>query len=216
MAVWLLSLLLAALLAAGSLSGAVDDGDLPVLAPGRPLLSQRLYYFQHEGGGAVGLYRIEGVKWGAAYEARVCWPASIPTVFDLSVSSTHSENQQRLRYRHRRLLNAEKVVFKVDEHGRLQDEQGEYIYLLVRARREGVRPSGKPHAPYVEFNLQLDELILGSLPASTLPALALCVVCLAFAWLALRFALARGYDMGLGLGSELNDQERLRKTERVE
>lgn len=78
--------------------------------------------------------------------------------------------------RHRRaLLDAEKLIFRTDAAARVEGLPAAATAPLVAvtATRYGVRPLGDAPAPdEVEYAVALERVLLGVLPTSTLPTIA--------------------------------------------
>ncbi|KAL5728945.1 hypothetical protein ACHQM5_001964 [Ranunculus cassubicifolius] len=124
------------------------------------------------------LYELHGLK-STWYEVKISYPASIPSSFSIHLVKDKSSIGVNLK---RKLLNTEKLIFKVEAND-LTNHQNK-MYIVV-----SVEPDGVVAIPYaleresVLFNIVCDELLLG-IPHKAWWVVGLVIFCLALAFLA--------------------------------
>ncbi|KAF9613929.1 hypothetical protein IFM89_013176 [Coptis chinensis] len=128
------------------------------------------------------LYELHGLKASMWYEVKISYPASIPSSFSIELKRGKSALGHNWK---RRLLNTEKLIFKVDGKDLNSDRGG--MYVLV-----SVEPAGVVAIPHVReretviFNIVCDELLLG-IPHKAWWVGSLVLLCLALAFVAPHF-----------------------------
>ncbi|KAI3830850.1 hypothetical protein MKX03_015555 [Papaver bracteatum] len=141
-----------------SVIGAVslDQENIKVLNVGEELLRETLPL---EMGSR--LYRLNGLKSSTWYEVKISYPASIPASFSIQLIRDKSDIGHNWN---RRLLNTEKLVFKVDNND-IPEHQGldqSEKYVLVSVEPAGVVAiPGAKERELILFNIVCDELLLG-------------------------------------------------------
>ncbi|ORY83768.1 hypothetical protein BCR37DRAFT_392227 [Protomyces lactucae-debilis] len=124
---------------------------------------------------------LEGLRPNWHYEIRLCWPATMPTAFDLRVLDDLGVHHH---------LNTKPTLLHAN-----MTKATTHRYLLIKARPDFVTPQKLSSAPAVTFELILDPLAFGVLPKSLLPVLG---------WLAL--AILVGLNLVLPLIHALLDE----------
>ncbi|KAK3149026.1 hypothetical protein QOZ80_3AG0211930 [Eleusine coracana subsp. coracana] len=129
-------------------SSATHSADARTLSVGKELFSETMP-LRH----GRRVYRIDGLRPSAWYEVKISYPASIPSSFSIRLVDG-PDSAEDLGGKNRRLLNAEKIIFKA--------ESEDPVYVLVTVEPEGV--VAMPNVPERElalFNIVCDELVLG-------------------------------------------------------
>lgn len=127
-------------------------------------------------------YQLQGLKPFTWYEVKISYPASIPAIFSVQLKKGNSDvGMNRLR----KLLDTEKLIFKIENLDDINHQGG--MYVLITVEPEGVVAiRGVQERESIMFNIVCDELVLGIPHKAWLVAI-LAVLCLAFGFLVPRF-----------------------------
>eukprot|EP00241_Pyramimonas_parkeae_P019809 CAMPEP_0114294352 /NCGR_PEP_ID=MMETSP0059-20121206/10081_1 /TAXON_ID=36894 /ORGANISM="Pyramimonas parkeae, Strain CCMP726" /LENGTH=180 /DNA_ID=CAMNT_0001416125 /DNA_START=284 /DNA_END=826 /DNA_ORIENTATION=+ len=122
-------------------------------------------------------FPTDGLEPGTGYEARISYPASLPT--DIFVSLTTAEGENLPKPGNRRLLNVEKLMFHTEPHQ--PTVQGQQPWVQVHAQLAGVHWSG-PSSPQAHqellFDIVLEPVALG-VPREAWPVALIALVLMA-------------------------------------
>lgn len=120
------------------------DLDLPIIQP-LPKIGRLVYNLSTPFGDITHQsFRLDGLQKDQKYEVRICWPAIMPTKFQMSVIAPeeHAEN------------------IHVSERDTSQ------MILHIAAEPDFISPRPSVSPPAVIFEIILDPLILGFIPSS--------------------------------------------------
>ncbi|KAF8023232.1 hypothetical protein BT93_F0669 [Corymbia citriodora subsp. variegata] len=128
--------------------------------------------------GGSRLYKLEGLKPYTFYEVKISYPASIPASFSMQLTMDDSDSARNLN---RRLLNTEKITFKMDSFKLIQNQGG--MHVLVTVEPEGVVAiRDVKERESIIYNIVCDELLLG-IPHKAWPVGILVLLCLVVAFI---------------------------------
>ena len=149
------------------------------------------------------VYILEDLEVDKRYELRASYSAKTPGKFSIVLleggegKGEEEESESRLRRRSRKLLDVEKIAFKVSNYDESNSNEGttrlffsssssskRRAYARVSVDSSNVVPTkGYRQFPQegVTFNLTLEEcFFFGLIPIHSIPAIALCVAMVAF------------------------------------
>lgn len=105
-------------------------------------------------------YEVRGLQLSKWYEIKISYPASIPGRFDITLVR---ESMTNLRGSARKLLNTEKLMFRVDNSFPKQMRAGTYYArVIVTVHPEGILSKYQlSDQPFIIYNILCEEVMLG-------------------------------------------------------
>ncbi|KAL4525873.1 hypothetical protein Ndes2437A_g04304 [Nannochloris sp. 'desiccata'] len=153
-----------------------DRGTPTPLLPGIALLSQRINI-----GGETIRYLPQGLSPSKGYEIRISAPATIPASIHLWLEPSGRPLQGTIRRRSRKLLNAEKIMFRTGLNEGILYQGKEYpsMDVVFQAQKWALSPDiPNQGSKVLLFDILLEENVLG-IPVSALPLVITAVVVVA-------------------------------------
>ncbi|CAL6291761.1 unknown protein [Bathycoccus prasinos] len=184
--------------------GDIDENGKPIVSltitPAKRHLYDQFVKYDDVNGN---LYILEDLEVDKRYELRASYSAKTPGKFSIVLleggegKGEEEESESRLRRRSRKLLDVEKIAFKVSNYDESNSNEGttrlffsssssskRRAYARVSVDSSNVVPTkGYRQFPQegVTFNLTLEEcFFFGLIPIHSIPAIALCVAMVAF------------------------------------
>ncbi|KAG7587266.1 hypothetical protein ISN45_Aa02g024810 [Arabidopsis thaliana x Arabidopsis arenosa] len=123
------------------------------------------------------VYKLEGLKSNSCYEVKISYPASIPARFSLKLLKNREMGLKLNQMR--RLLNTEKLMFKVESLEEVNNKAG--LNVLVTVEPEGIVaiPNSKERS-FIIYNIVCEEQLMG-IPYSSWSVVILVALCLVVA-----------------------------------
>ncbi|CAL6299973.1 unnamed protein product [Bathycoccus prasinos] len=184
--------------------GDIDENGKPIVSltitPAKRHLYDQFVKYDDVNGN---VYILEDLEVDKRYELRASYSAKTPGKFSIVLleggegKGEEEESESRLRRRSRKLLDVEKIAFKVSNYDESNSNEGttrlffsssssskRRAYARVSVDSSNVVPTkGYRQFPQegVTFNLTLEEcFFFGLIPIHSIPAIALCVAMVAF------------------------------------
>ncbi|CAL6298023.1 unnamed protein product [Bathycoccus prasinos] len=185
--------------------GDIDENGKPIVSltitPAKRHLYDQFVKYDDVNGN---LYILEDLEVDKRYELRASYSAKTPGKFSIVLleggegkGEEEESDESRLRRRSRKLLDVEKIAFKVSNYDESNSKEGttrlffsssssskRRAYARVSVDSSNVVPTkGYRQFPQegVTFNLTLEEcFFFGLIPIHSIPAIALCVAMVAF------------------------------------